>query len=235
MADNESKGNKNPIPSYDEDRSLFANANKSYVEAKEKLAKIFKGKTSHEESHKRLPPGQYLTENFPILDLGIRPDFNPTTWELKVGGEVDNPVSLNYQQLLKLPKTYMTADFHCVTRWSKYDVKWAGVRFKDLALIAKPKPTAATVVAWGAEGYTTNVPLNEMLLDNVLIAYELEGKPLSKEHGAPARIVNPNLYGWKGAKFLKRLEFLDHDAPGFWETRGYNNHGDFHKEERYSD
>ena len=183
----------------------------------------------------RLPPGQHLIdERFPVLDLGIQPDFDPDKWELNVQGEVSNPKVFSWQDLLNLPKFGLTADFHCVTRWTKYDVRWAGVRFVDLLEIVKPKKTAKYVISCSADSYKTNSLFDEMNRENVLLAYELEGSFLPREHGWPVRVIIPHLYAWKGAKFLNGLDFVAVDAPGFWETRGYNNHGDPWSEERYS-
>ena len=135
---------------------------------------------------------------------------------------------------MKLPKSGLTADFHCVTRWSKYDVKWTGVRFVDLVQLVRPKDSAKFVIAESADGYTTNNLFSDLNKENVLLAYELEGKPIPKEHGWPIRVIIPHLYAWKGAKFLNGLAFTSIDHPGFWETRGYNNHGDPWLGERYS-
>lgn len=210
--------------------------NEAYVAGKVAAAKHFQDKTYQgKRSADRLPPGQHMIdERFPVLDLGIQPDFESDKWKLSVYGEVENPTVFGWQDFLKLPKSGLTADFHCVTRWSKYDVKWAGVRFVDLVSIVKPKSTAKFVIAESADGYTTNNMLADMNKENVLLAYELEGQPIPKEHGWPVRVIIPHLYAWKGAKFLNGLVFTPIDHPGFWETRGYNNHGDPWLEERYS-
>ncbi len=182
----------------------------------------------------RLPMGQHLVQNFPVLDLGFQPDFNEKTWQLKVYGEVKEPKTFSYSELLKLPKSYLTSDFHCVTSWSRFDVKWAGVKFLDLLKIVKPLDRAKFVVFECADDYTTNVHLDELKKDNVIIAYELEGKPVPQEHGWPLRPIIPSLYGWKSAKFLRAIRFMEKDEAGYWEVRGYHNHGDPWKEERYS-
>lgn len=208
--------------------------NQGFIEAKEKLAKLGRGKKSVSSGHNRLPPGQRLTQAFPVLDLGVRPDFDPDTWRLTVSGAVAKPRQFTYQELLALPPTSLTADFHCVTRWSKFDVKWRGVGFVEFCEVVQPKPEARFVVASCADGYTANLVLDELKADNVILAYELEGKPLPREHGWPIRLVVPHLYGWKSVKFLKGLEFLAEDKPGFWEVRGYHNHADPWQEERYS-
>ncbi|HEC63802.1 MAG TPA: sulfite oxidase-like oxidoreductase [bacterium] len=185
----------------------------------------------------RLPPGQRLLRDkndFPILDLGVQPDFDPETYRFSVTGEVEKPIELTYEELKKLPRTQLTADFHCVTKWSQYDIEWAGVKYLDLEKVVKPKPEANFVIQLGLDNYSTNVPIQDLRQDNVIVAYELRGEPIPREHGWPVRMIIPNLYGWKGSKFLHRLYFKEKDDPGFWETRGYNNHGDPWKEERYS-
>jgi len=185
----------------------------------------------------RLPPGQRLLsdpEQFPVLDLGVQPEISPENFQLEISGLVDNPVNLTFADLQNLPRTDITADFHCVTRWSKFDVKWSGVAWKDIEELVKPKPEAKFIIEYGSDSYSTNVPLEDMRKENVIVAYALYGEPIPKEHGGPVRIIVPHLYAWKGSKFLKRIEFLAADRPGFWEVRGYHNHGDPWTEERYS-
>lgn len=224
--------------------------NDAYIKAKELVAKKgseakkatevdddFK-ESDYKQSH-RLPPGQYMTNKFPVLDLGYQPIFFEEKYRFEVVGEVENPISLTWEEVKKLPKTEMTADFHCVTKWSKFDIKWGGILLKDLLEIVKPKDTAKFVVQYGFDGYTTNVPLEALQKENVLLAYELvddEGnlQPLPREHGGPMRMIIPQLYGWKGSKFLNKLEFKEKDELGFWEIRGYSNTADPWKEERYS-
>ena len=208
--------------------------NTQFIKSKEKIAKIFKDKHSPENKDKRLTPGQYLTEKFPVLDLGIKPEFDKTKWRLRVYGLVEKELSFTYDEILKMPTTNLTEDLHCVTSWSKFDVKWKGVSFKDFIKIVKPKANWKFLIQEGMDGYTTNVSREDLEKDNVIIAYELEGKPILQEHGWPMRMIIPQLYAWKGSKFLKGLKFVEKDEPGFWEVRGYNNHGDIWKEERYS-
>ncbi len=208
--------------------------NEKYIEAKEKLANLFRNKKHSENVNKRLPPGQYLTEKFPVLDLGVKPEFDKAKWSLKVYGLIEKELSFTYNKILKMPATNLTEDFHCVTSWSKFDVKWKGVSFKDFVKIVKPKDNWKYLIQYGTDGYSTNVPREDLEKNNVIIAYELEGKPISQEHGWPMRMIIPQLYAWKGSKFLNALKFVDKDEPGFWEVRGYNNHGDIWKEERYS-
>ncbi len=225
------------------------------IEAKRRLLQRFRadesGKfqpttlktTPAERQSKRLPDGQHLTKGFPILDLGVRPDLNPTNWTLRVWGEVENPVELSWDDFKKLPRARQTTDFHCVTTWSKYDVDWGGVRFSDLAALVMPKMEAKFVIQHGGEGYTTNTPLAEVMDSDVLIADEmildLNGErsdwiSIPRERGGPVRLIVPKLYAWKGSKFLIGLHFSSHDAPGFWEERQYNNHADPWRNERYS-
>lgn len=199
--------------------------------------------TPAERAAKRVPRGQHETKGFPILDLGVRPIFNAATWKFKVWGEVENPMELSWEQWQELPHVRQTSDFHCVTTWSKLDVQWGGVRFSDLAALAIPHEIARHVIQFGAEGYTTNIPIETVMDDDVLLADEfvldLNGsnngwQPIPTERGGPVRTIVPKLYAWKGSKFLIGLRFVSSDEPGFWETRGYNNHADPWREERYS-
>jgi DMSO/TMAO reductase YedYZ molybdopterin-dependent catalytic subunit len=197
-----------------------------------------KGSEIKKKKSERLPPGQYLLHDpneFPILDLGFRPDFDPVTYRFIVDGLVENLIDISFEELInKFPKTELTSDFHCVTKWSKLDVKWGGIKYLDLQEYIKPTNNAKFVLQHGLDDYTTNVPIDILRKDNVLLAYELFGKPLTKEHGAPLRLIIPDLYAWKGSKFLYKLNFLESDRPGFWEVRGYHNHGDPWREERYA-
>ena len=181
----------------------------------------------------KLPPGQTETKGWPVLDLGRTPAVLPSKWELVVDGAVARPLKLSWRDFLKLPQTRDVSDFHCVTTWSKLDVEWKGVAFATVAALARPRPDATHVVVYGSDGYTTNLPLEEALKDDVLLVHTAEGKPLPREHGGPVRMITPQLYAWKGSKWIKRIEFLTHDRPGFWETRGYHNHADPWREERY--
>ena len=216
------------------------NLNESYIKSKEKLAQLFgrNKKSEFEEPNNkqinRLPPGQRLVNNFPILDLGIQPMFFENKYRFEVTGLVENPISLTWEEFKKLPKSEITADFHCVTKWSKFDVKWGGVMMKDLLAIVKPKSNAKFIMQYGLDSYTTNVPIEKIQADNVILASELNGDPLPKEHGAPLRMIIPDLYAWKGSKFLTKIEFIEKDKLGFWEVRGYSNKANPWKEERYS-
>ena len=184
-------------------------------------------------SEGRLPPGQSLTQKFPVLTYGPNPPFDPATWDLRVWGEVDQEMRWNWDEFLKLPTRKITVDIHCVTRWSKFDMEWEGVPFNEFVKLFGVKDTAKHVIAHCDYGYTTNVTLEEMMDDDVLLAYKYDGQMLDADHGAPVRTLVPKLYFWKSAKFLRGLEFSVDDKPGFWEKAGYHNHGDPFKEERY--
>lgn len=206
-----------------------------YIAAKERWAAKMAGKTQRKvRSTDRLPPGQRLVNNFPVLDLGIQPEVPLDKWELKVHGQVENPVTLNWQQFQALPQFKDVSDFHCVTTWSQYDMEWEGVSFFTLAELVKPKKDATHVFFKSYDGYSTNAPLDMCMDDDVLIATKWNGIPLTKEHGGPARVIIPKLYAWKGAKFIRDIMFLDRDILGFWEVRGYSNSADPWKEERFA-
>jgi DMSO/TMAO reductase YedYZ molybdopterin-dependent catalytic subunit len=182
----------------------------------------------------RLPPGQRLTTDFPVLDLGIQPEIRPSNWTLTLDGLVTRPATLTWEQFNALPQVEDTSDFHCVTTWSRYDCRWTGVAFTTLHDLAQPAAEARFVYFTSYDGYSTNVPLAELLDDDVLIATHFDGQPLARERGGPARVIVPKLYAWKGAKFIKSITFLETDRPGYWEVRGYHNHADPWKEERHS-
>jgi DMSO/TMAO reductase YedYZ molybdopterin-dependent catalytic subunit len=182
----------------------------------------------------RLPPGQYLTEKWPVLHAGSVPKVDLATWDLKISGEVERPLTLTWEQLLELPSREITVDIHCVTRWSRFDTSFKGVHWSELAKLVAPNPSARFVVAHAEQGFTSNIPLAALEDENALIAYEADGEPLTPDHGWPARLVVPSRYFWKSAKWLRGLELLDHDEPGFWERYGYHNDADYSKEQRYS-
>jgi DMSO/TMAO reductase YedYZ molybdopterin-dependent catalytic subunit len=182
----------------------------------------------------RLPPGQYLTEKWPVLHAGSVPDIDLATWNLTIDGEVERPLTLTWEQLLELPSREITVDIHCVTRWSRFDTTFKGVHWSELAKLVSPKSSARFVVAHAEQGFTSNIPLAALEEETSLVAYEADGEPLTEDHGWPVRLVVPTRYFWKSAKWLRGLQLLDHDEPGFWERYGYNNNADFNKEERYS-
>jgi DMSO/TMAO reductase YedYZ molybdopterin-dependent catalytic subunit len=181
----------------------------------------------------RLPPGQYLTEKWPVLHAGSVPRTDLATWDFRVFGEVENPITLSYEELQSLPQAEATTDIHCVTRWSRFDARFTGVHWRELAKLARPKPTARFVLAHAEQDFTSNVPLEALDDENALIAWEAEGEPLTPDHGWPLRLVVPSRYFWKSAKWLRGLELLSADRPGFWERYGYRNEADYWKEERY--
>ena len=181
-----------------------------------------------------VPVGQHLVKNWPILDLGEQPEVQLDRWKLVVGGLVDNPFTLNWQQFMALPQAEDVSDFHCVTTWSQFDMEWQGVAFFTIADLVKPKPEATHVFFKSYDSYSTNNPLEACLDDDVLIAHSWNGKPLTVEHGGPARVILPKRYAWKGAKFIREIVFLDRDILGFWEVRGYSNTADPWTEDRFS-
>ena len=181
----------------------------------------------------RLPPGQYLTEKWPVLHAGEVPGVGVATWTLSVTGEVEEPVTLSYEELRALPATDVKTDIHCVTRWSRFDAEFKGVHWRDLAALCRPKATARFVIAHAEHGFTSNVPLAALEDDNALIVYEADGEPLTPDHGYPVRLFIPTKYFWKSAKWLTGIELSSIDKPGFWERYGYHNDADYWKEERY--
>lgn len=189
----------------------------------------------------KLPPGQREVPNWPVLDLGDLPDVSLADWRLVVGGLCDNPLTLDWDAFMALPQTEDVSDFHCVTTWSRMDNRWGGVRFRTLAELAVPAPEAAHVLCTGYDcmpgtriPYTVNLPLARAVEDDVLLVHTWEGAPLPPEHGGPCRMITPRLYAWKGAKWIRRIDFLAEDQPGFWEARGYSNTGEPWYEDRYS-
>jgi len=181
----------------------------------------------------RVPPGQYITEKFPVLTVGPNPEFDLATWNLRVFGEVDNPFKLSWDELQQLPQKVVTTDIHCVTRWSKLDTAWRGVPASDVLDLAEVRPEGTHVMAYSDGGYTTNIPLQTLLDDDVLLAHTYAGAPLEADHGAPLRLLVPKRYFWKSAKFLRKLEVMSEDRMGFWELNGYHNDADPWQEERH--
>ncbi len=171
----------------------------------------------------KLPVGQYLTQKWPVFDLGYHPNVTPAQWRLSLNGACENKLMLRWEDFMDMEQTDDVSDFHCVTTWSKMDMQWRGVRFLDLAALAQPHESATHIMCYAYDGYCTNIGLEEALKPDVLLVHTYEGKPLPKEHGGPVRMITPQLYAWKGAKWIKRIEFLNTDLPGFWEERGYSN------------
>ena len=171
----------------------------------------------------RLPPEQVETRKWPVLDLGEHPEVPLDRWRLVIDGCVEQPITLDWSAFLALPQTEDVSDFHCVTSWSRMDLRWRGVQVSTALAAARPRPQASHLLIHGYDGYTTNVSLEEALKDDVLLVHTVDGEPLPIEHGGPVRMITPQLWAWKGSKWVSRLEVLDHDEPGFWEQRGYSN------------
>lgn len=207
----------------------------AYLAAKERWARKMAGKVPPAaRSTNRLPPGQRRVDHWPVLDLGVHPEIPLDRWELKIHGHVESPVTLNWARFMALPQVKDVSDFHCVTTWSRFDMEWDGVAFLTLADLVRPKSSATHVFFKSYDGYSTNNPLEVCLDDDVLIAHSWNGKPLSTEHGGPARVIIPKRYAWKGAKFIREIVFLDRDLPGYWEVRGYSNTADPWTEDRFA-
>jgi len=185
-------------------------------------------------NNSRVPPGQHLTNGFPVLSYGETPSISLDQWKLKIYGRVEKEVVLNWQEFTALPKIQVTADFHCVTTWSRLDNLWEGVATGEILKLVKVKPESKFVLIHCYGGYTTNLPLEDFLKPPSLLAIQWEGKPLEPDHGGPCRLVIPHLYAWKSAKWVNGIELLSQNQRGFWERNGYHNYGDPWKEERYS-
>lgn len=196
--------------------------------------KFLTGRITRPEEE-RLPPGQHLVKDWPVLDLGLQPEIATANWTLDIDGAVENPVHWRWQDFLAQEQVSEVSDIHCVTTWSRYDNRWEGVSTQHLLDVVRPKPEAGFVVLHSYDGYTTNLTLEDFASEDALLAHHWEGKPLATEHGGPVRLVLPKLYFWKSAKWLKRIEFTTGNQPGFWEVRGYHDRGDPWLEQRYSD
>lgn len=193
------------------------------------MAFNFFKKTSDPEIAKRVPPGQSLTERFPVLHYGPTPRADLAKWDFKIFGQIEEPVApINWEQFMALPQSSITLDIHCVTRWSKLDTVWTGVKTKDLLreLNVNLKPDAQFVLAHAEYGFTANMPLDIFLQEEAMLAHTYDNKPLEPDHGYPLRLIIPNKYFWKSAKWIRGLEFMVGDRPGFWERHGYHMQGD---------
>lgn len=182
----------------------------------------------------KLPIGQYETKKWPVLDLGIHPEVPLDRWSLIVDGAVESPLTLFWADFMALPQVEDVSDFHCVTTWSLMDSRWKGVPLATVIALARPAPDATHVMTYAYDGYTTNLPLEEALKDDVLLVHTWNGQPLPKEHGGPVRVITPQLYAWKGAKWVNRVELLTKDRKGFWEERGYSNTAHPWRDDRYA-
>ena len=199
---------------------------------------LFDGNERKEQERKRLeegrlPPGQSLTLKWPVLHYGSVPRFDPARWDFKIGGLVEQPLALTWEEFNRLPRFEDTSDFHCVTRWSRFDNHWGGVAFREILKLVKLQPRAGFVLVHGKQGFTANLPLPDLDRPNVLFATHHDGQPLTPDHGYPLRLIVPHLYAWKSVKWVRAIEFLDHDVPGFWEQNGYHMYGDPWKEQRF--
>ncbi|URN92978.1 MAG: sulfite oxidase-like oxidoreductase [Candidatus Pristimantibacillus lignocellulolyticus] len=186
------------------------------------------------ELQHRVPPGQTVTDRFPILHEGEVPHYDMSTWSIKTFGEVNSIRSFSFDELMKLPQTEITCDIHCVTRWSKLDTTWVGVKFTDFLELLGVKSEAKYVMIHGENDYTANVPLEDLMRDNILLAHTFDGEPLTEKHGGPLRMVIPHLYFWKSVKWITGFEFMVEDHPGFWEQNGFHNYAEPFAEQRFS-
>jgi len=196
--------------------------------------KFITGRVSRPETD-RLPPGQHLVKNWPVLDLGEQPVISTDIWRLEVGGLVETPLDLDWTAFQAIEQSIYVSDIHCVTTWSRYDNTWQGVSTHDLLDLAMPKAQATHVMLTSYDGYTTNLPLIDFAADDAVLATAWEGQPLTVEHGGPMRLIVPHLYFWKSAKWLRRIDFMPADAAGFWERNGYHMYADPWREQRYAD
>ena len=195
------------------------------------ITRGFRGRRRDTVDPTRVPPGQYVTRDFPVLSAGPTPHTPLPEWSFTIDGAVDEPTSWTWEQFLELPADTVTVDIHCVTKWSKLDTEWRGVRVQTL--LDQIQTAAGYLTAWSDGGYTTNLRLDDVVDDRAWVAYMYGGEPLESEHGGPARLLVPHLYFWKSAKWARGLTLTDDDEPGFWENYGYHNHGDPWLEQRY--
>ncbi len=183
---------------------------------------------------KRLPPGQILTERFPILHEGEVPKYDMNQWNLRIFGLVDREISFSYEEIMAMPQTTVVCDIHCVTRWSRFDNQFTGVLFRDLLQLAGIEPQGKYVMLHGDHGYSANIALQDLMGDDVVLAHSFAGEPLTEKHGWPLRLVIPHLYFWKSVKWLRGIEFMQENQPGFWEQNGFHLNGAPFVEERFS-
>ena len=195
------------------------------------ISRGFGGRRRRDVDPSRIPPGQYVTDDFPVLSAGPTPTVDLDDWTFTINGAVDEPATWSWDEFQALPNEQITTDIHCVTKWSKLGTPWRGVSVDTL--LENVETAADFVLAFSYGGYTTNLPVADVTDGQAWVAYEYDGQPLEPIHGGPARMLVPHLYFWKSAKWVRGLQLLDHDEPGFWETNGYHNHGDPWKEQRY--
>jgi DMSO/TMAO reductase YedYZ molybdopterin-dependent catalytic subunit len=219
----------------DEKDGLLAKARRKLVDSKQRWARegrLLTGRTVRPDEQ-RLPPGQRQVQNWPVLDLGVQPAVATEDWRLVVDGLVEHPVSWDWAAFRALPAFRDVSDVHCVTAWSRFDNAWEGVSARDILAAVQPKPEARFVIFHSYDEYTTNLSLADFAEPDVLLTHSWQGRPLPREHGGPVRAIVPRLYFWKSAKWIRRIELVASDRPGFWEERGYHDHGDPWREERY--
>ena len=220
------------------------------VEARMKLRRRFRDRIAHtpaladdapmgsgpanRHGMPKLPPDQVETRKWPVLDLGIKPEIPRSEWRLTIDGACANPFEIGFDELCGFEQVDDTSDFHCVTTWSRFDIHWRGVALADLLAAAEPHDDAEFIMCYGYDDYTTNLPLIEALKPDVLVVHTADGEPLPIEHGGPVRIITPQLYAWKGAKWIRRVELMESDRLGFWEQRGYSNSAHPWRNDRYS-
>ena len=197
------------------------------------VSRGFFGRRRQPEAAERVPPGQYVTPDFPVLSAGPTPHTPLEQWNFRIEGLVAEPATWSWQEFIQLPSQTFVVDIHCVTKWSKLDTTWEGVSVDTLLEKVELDRNAMYITAFCDGGYTTNIPLTDLINGQAFVAYQYGGKPLPAEHGGPARLVVPHLYFWKSAKWVRGLRLMEKDRPGFWESLGYHNHGDPWKEQRY--
>jgi DMSO/TMAO reductase YedYZ molybdopterin-dependent catalytic subunit len=195
------------------------------------ISRGFGGRRRRDVDPSRIPPGQYVTDDFPVLSAGPTPNVDLDDWTFTINGAVDEPATWSWDEFQALPNEQITTDIHCVTKWSKLGTPWRGVSVDTL--LENVETASDFVLAFSYGGYTTNLPVADVTDGQAWVAYEYDGQPLEPIHGGPARMLVPHLYFWKSAKWVRGIQLLDHDEPGFWETNGYHNHGDPWKEQRY--
>src|SRR5580698_7192346 len=220
----------------DDDIPIDGAINEKLIGAKQGWARdgrLLTGTTA-DPARDRLPPGQRLVRDWPVLDLGVQPDVTPERFRLDLDGMVECPLHLTLDDLLALPQSDSVSDIHCVTQWSRYDNHWQGVAARDILNAVRPNPEVKHVVFTSFDGYTTNIRLDQFDQPDVFVVHQWEGKPITRAHGGPVRMLVPRLYLWKSAKWLRRIHFTISDHPGFWEARGYHINGDPWQEERYA-
>jgi DMSO/TMAO reductase YedYZ molybdopterin-dependent catalytic subunit len=218
----------------EDDITLDGAINQKLIDAKQGWARDGRLLTGNTGSRDRLPPGQRLVKDWPVLDLGVEPNVTPQKFRLDLDGAVENRLSLNLEEFMALPMEDSVSDMHCVTQWSNYDNRWKGVSARTILEMVQPQKEAKHVIFHSFDGYTTNIRLDQFAQPDVYVVHEWNGKPIDRQHGGPVRMLVPQLYLWKSAKWLKRIQFTINDHPGFWEVRGYHNNADPWLEERYS-